>query len=315
MEKIISNNLNLCEKLWNQFTPNTSIWDLWKTVLSFYNPSFFQPHFIFLEKDKQKGVLPLWTNPETGRYFFFGGDYPENRTFWFPNEMFPDFFRAMPKLTVLYDINKQSVENIVHLYPQYKKYFTPDENRYYLNLEDINYDLDKYFARFSSKHRKNLLYDTRKLMEGEVRLRWSDNAHNLGHLIKLSKERFVENSDFFEERLLWQFRSFTKYLEEESRILTLSAEINNEVVGVEMSAMFGGVYYVLNGGFDPKYKNLGKLLLLEQIKKASAERCREIDFLVGDTGWKELWNLDQEPVFTLDKEDISEESLSLLDNL
>ena len=314
MKKIISNNLDLCEKLWNQFTPNTSIWDLWKTVLSFYNPDFFQPHFIFLENNGQRGLLPLWTSPESGRYFFFGGDYPENRMFWFPNEMFPDFFQLMPKRTVLYDINKRSAENIIRLYPQYKKYFTPDENRYYLDLENINYDLDQYFERFSPKHRKNLFYDTRKLVEGGIRLRWSDDAHDFEHLIRLSKERFAENSDFFDERLLWQFRSFTKYLEEENRIVTLSAEAADGVVGVEMAMIFEGVYYVLNGGFDPEYKNLGKLLVLEQIKRASAEHCREIDFLVGDTGWKELWNLDQDPVFTLDKEDIPEKSLRLLAN-
>ena len=62
-------------------------------------------------------------------------------------------------------------------------------------------------------------------------------------------------------------------------------------------------------------RNVGKLLVLEQIKRADSEHCREIDFLVGDTGWKEFWNLDKEPVFTLDKEEISDSSLHLLADL
>jgi len=315
MKKIISDNISLCEKLWNQFTPNTSIWDLWKTILSFYNPELFQPYFIFLEDGGRQGLLPLWLSKESGRYFFFGGDLPENRTFWFPAEMFSAFFRAMPKRTVLYDINECSVKDVLRFYPQYKNHFIHDENRYYLDLKGLNHDLDKYFAKFSSKHRKNLFYDMRKLIGGGVTLRWNTSAEPLENMIGLNKERFAEHSDFLDNGVLRQFQSFVEYLERTGCLITLTAEMNGKIVGVELAAISKNTYYVLNGGFNPQYENIGKLLIFEQIKKANAEQYSEIDFLVGDTGWKELWNMDKEPVFTLDKEDMSDEALRLLADL
>jgi|GEM_PF-1000953 hypothetical protein len=312
MKSLIVKNLNLCEKLWNQFTPNTSIWDLWKTVLSFYNQKFFEPYFILGEDQKRRGLLPLWLSKETGRYFFFGGDYPENKRFWFPPEMFLDFFQLMPRRTVLYDINQHSAEVVTHLYPRFKSYFTPDENRYYLDLADVNYSLEKYLTRFSPKHRKNLLYDTNKLLKSGVRLRWGNKNSDFGHLSRLSKARFAGQSDFWDKKFVWQFSSFIQYLKDNRLAATLRAEIGGETIGIGISAIFKNTLYVLNGGFDPKYANVGKLLTLEQIKRALAKHCREVDFLVGDTGWKAFWNLDQEPVAALDKEDIPSKSLRLL---
>ncbi|MDD5710660.1 MAG: GNAT family N-acetyltransferase [Candidatus Colwellbacteria bacterium] len=315
MKKIIVEDISLCEKLWYQFSPNTSIWDLWKTILSFYSPEFFQPYFIFLEDGGRQGLLPLWLSKESGRYFFFGGDLPENRTFWFPAELFSVFFRAMPKRTVLYDINERSVKDVLHFYPQYKDYFVHDENRYYLDLKGLNHDLDRYFAKFSSKHRKNLFYDMRKLMGGGVTVRWDTSAEPLENMIRLNKERFAEHSDFLDNKTLRQFRSFAEHLERTDCLITLTAEMNDKTIGIEMAAIYKNIYYVLNGGFNPQHENIGKLLIFEQIKKANTERCSEIDFLVGDTGWKELWNLDREFVFTLDKEDMTEEALFLLTDL
>lgn len=257
----------------------------------------------------------MWLSRESGRYFFFGGDLPENRVFWFSAEMFPDFFQLMPRRTVLYDINKDSAEGILRLYPQYTEHLKPSEKRYYLNLEKIGYDLGKYFASFSAKHRKNLFYDVRKLAESGVDLHWGDSIRSLDDMFRLSKERFAENSDFLDEKALQQFRSFIEYLKREGLLIILTAEVAGKIVGIEVAAIYKNTYYVLNGGFDKNYSNVGKLLILEQIKKADAERCQEIDFLVGDTGWKELWNLDREPVFTLDKEDLSDEALRLLANL
>lgn len=315
MKKEIVENISLCKKLWYQFSPNTSIWDLWKTIFSFYDPKNFQPYFIFLENEGRKGLLPLWLSKESGRYFFFGGDLPENRKLWFPPKMFPDFFRVMPRRTVLYDINKSSTEDVIHLCPRYREYFAADEHRYYLDLEKIGYNLDTYFARFSAKHQRNLIYDTEKLIKNGVGLRWSTNSRFLDDVFRLNKERFAESSDFHDEKTLRQFRSFIKHLEQEGYLTMLAAEIGGQVVGVEAAAICEGVYYVLNGGFDPQYSNVGKLLVLEQIKRANSQHCREIDFLVGDTGWKEFWNLDEEPVFTLDKEEMSDSTLRLLTDL
>jgi hypothetical protein len=61
------------------------------------------------------------------------------------------------------------------------------------------------------------------------------------------------------------------------------------------------IFYVINGSNDFKIKNLGKVLVLECIKKGIELKAKEVNFLVGSKGWKELWNFEKEKVITLKK--------------
>jgi CelD/BcsL family acetyltransferase involved in cellulose biosynthesis len=82
---------------------------------------------------------------------------------------------------------------------------------------------------------------------------------------------------------------------------TLTVEINGKIEGVEIATKYKNHYYVINGGFNPKIRNLGKLLIIEHIKRAISLDAEQVDFLVGDTGWKDLWNLDKEECISIIK--------------
>ena len=62
-------------------------------------------------------------------------------------------------------------------------------------------------------------------------------------------------------------------------------------------AFYNKCYYVLGVGRNPKIKNLGKLLIAEQMKNAILHKCDEIDFLSTESNWKNLWNLESEQMY------------------
>ncbi|MBU2101544.1 GNAT family N-acetyltransferase [Patescibacteria group bacterium] len=305
MKKEIINDIRLCEELWNQFSPNTSIWDLWKTVSSFYDPNIHELYFILIEESGDRGLLPLYFDTDYQKHYFFGGGYPENRNFWFPIKMFSSFFEAMPEKTTLFDLKKSAVESVTDLYPEYAQYFSEKDVKYGLDLNQINHDLDVFFQRFGKKHYKNLRNDLKAIEGIPYRLAWIQEKEGIekltSDLATFNIERFGKESDFTDNKTLREFESLIQCFNQEGFLHTLTVTLNDKIVGIEMGAFFNGYYYVLNAGFDSSCKNLGKFMTLEHIKKSIELRAKEIDFLVGDTGWKQLWNLDIEPVYTFRK--------------
>jgi len=106
MDLKIIKDIKECEKLWKKFSPNESLWDMWEVAYSFYNSKVNEPFFILLD-GKETGLLPLWLDNETDTYHFFGGEYPENRKFWFDVAYFDDFIEQIPKGCSLVEINEK----------------------------------------------------------------------------------------------------------------------------------------------------------------------------------------------------------------
>jgi len=306
MKISIVDNINQCEKLWNQFSTNTRVWDLWKTNFALYNPEDHVLYFIFLESENESGLLPLWCDKHYKKYYFFGGNYPENRNLWIPPKFFPDLWENLPEPTALIDITDESFQAITNSLPEYKDLFIEKDFSYSLDLTIFNGDINEYLKTFSRKHRKNLLYDIRKLLSLGYGVRWENNNDKSEKLIELNKERFLEESDFNDNEVLKDFNAFTKLFSEDGILKTSIVELSDEIIGVEMGFFHEDTYYLLNGGFNPTHKNIGKWMILEHIKKALELGAIKMDFLVGDSsGWKKLWNLSETPVYTLRKGDPS----------
>ena len=77
--------------------------------------------------------------------------------------------------------------------------------------------------------------------------------------------------------------------------------IDVALASVYVAILQGEEYLVLLGGNDPNIKNIGKLMILEHIKNAISKKVKTVDFMTTDTGWKRLWNLDTEPVYSFKK--------------
>ncbi|MBU4502703.1 MAG: GNAT family N-acetyltransferase [Nanoarchaeota archaeon] len=296
-------NITQCKKLWKEFSPKKNIWGLWDIVYSFYNRRIHKPLFLILEDDKGKieGLLPLWFDKEGGWYTLFGGSYPENRRLWFDIKHFKLFLEKLPTPLVLYDINNKQSEDIIKKYPELEPMFTETDYRYFINLKEVDHSFEKYVSRFNKKHRKNLRNDLKKIEQTGYKIVWETTEH-IKDMIRLNIERFGEESDFKDKTILKEMKNFIKILNKKKMLFTSTVIIDNKTECVEIAAFYNKKYYVINGGYNKNIPNLGKLIVSEHIKKAIELKADEIDFLIGDSGWKKLWKFDKEQCYTFEKE-------------
>lgn len=291
-----------CEKLWVKFSPRHTLWDLWGVAVSFYYTNRFEPYFIKITKeDKEIGLLPLWKDKEKNKFHFFAGTYLENKSFWFDVELFPKLLEYIPQNTILYDMNGESVKKIIDRFPEYSNYFIHEDFRYFLNLKNVDYNIENYLLRFNKKHRKNFLNDIKKINELNPQLIWESNE-NFDYLVKFNIERFGEESDFFNDPIFTNMvKTMMDYFHVNNMLKTLIIKFNGKIEGIEIAVYYDDIYYVINGGYNRNIPNLGKLIMFEHIKNAIKLKAKEIDFLVGDTGWKQLWNLEKDPYYNFKK--------------
>ena len=298
MKISVLRELEDCKKLWDKFSPKQSIWDDWEIMYSFFDPDIHELYFLLTE-DK-KGMLPLWYDQTLGRYYYFGGCFGENRKFWFDLLVFRDIFEKILTPTLMNDVNFKDAEFIIKKFPEFKDNFNERDYRYYLDLGRFGHDLKKYLACFGKKHRKNLLYDLRKFKELNYEVKWQ-GMENFNKIVEFNVKRFGKDSDFSDPLHKKEMKAFFSALEKKGMLHSSIIKINGSVEAMEFSAFYNEHYYVLNGGYNREIRNIGKLLIMENIKKSIELKAKEIDFLVGDTGWKELWNFDKELCYTFRK--------------
>ncbi len=290
-----------CRRLWETFSPQRTLWELWDTCMCFFDEADAAPYFLVIMDDgKEKGILPLSLWKKSNTYYFFEGEYLEDFTFWFDLQYFPLVEKHIPVNTVFYDMNGKAVEELISRYPNYACLFRQSDYRYYIDLRAFQENIENYLATFNKKHRKNFLYDLRKLTDHKYTLVWEKLEH-FDDFVAFNVKRFGEESDFVEEHFTRTVHALFSYLEQQGFLLTLSVFIEGRLVGIEISAFFQGIYYIMNGGYDRSVENIGKLLIWEHIKKATTMQAEEVNLLVGDTGWKRLWNCSQAPVYEFSK--------------
>jgi len=297
MELKVVKDLDKCKILWNKFSPNETLWELWEVVYSFYNPNIHEPFFIVsIEGKSETGLLPLWFDKKEDDYSLFGGEYPENRKFWFDVSKFNEFLGLAEKPVNMLEVNKKEYERIAETDKELASDFEQNGKKYFINLKKLDYNLENYLNTFNKKHRKNLRYDLKQLEKLNYLL-ISDKKEHFDDFVRLSIERFGKESDLDDPNFVNQMKRLIEYLAYKKMLHTISIEINKKIEGVELAALYKDIYYVLNGASNMKIKNLGKLLIMNHIKNAIKLKAKEIDFLSGKGGWKELWNCEEEEYY------------------
>lgn len=299
MEHKIVSDEKECKRLWNKFSPNKTLWDVWETVQCFREEGLYSFHFIvILEHGKEKGLVPLWIDKELDKAFFVGDINTENISFWADPALFEEIIKLIPKPALFYDFNHEFVNEVIKKNIKCKKYFKQDDYRYHIDLEKYKGDVNNYLKTFSKKHRKNLLYDLRQLEKLDYKIIWEKNQH-YDEFVKLSQKRFGKESDFSKKDTIDQTREFLKYLAKNDMLHVSTIIIDRKIAAVGIGAFHNDIYYLINESFDPEIRNLGKLINMTHIRKAAELKARQIDFMSSDTGWKELWNLDKDPYYTV----------------
>jgi hypothetical protein len=277
-----------CRELWEQFSGKKILWDLWDFRFCFHKKNSEFNFILGFDGKEKEGIIPLVYDNDYNTYTYFGDTFPEKNKFFLKNKNnLRLYLKNFPKPTQVYYIDSEEARHCD---------FKLGDKRYFLNLEKYGDDFENYIGSFTKKHRKNLRYDLNKLKEKNYIIEKND-IKDFDRLVELNKERFGKDSDYNDKNFVSSIKQLMDIANRKNVLDMVSIKINSNTEAISLGAFFNGIYYVLGVGRNPGIKNLGKLLITEQIKNAISHNCNEVDFMSTEANWKELWNLDSEQMY------------------
>jgi len=293
----VETDLSQCQLLWEEFSPNESLFDLWDFRLAFWRGYQYQPYFITLSfQGEIISVLPLWFDKEDGQYTWFGGSWHDENIFFSKSpKTIPLLLKLIPGKARLFCIRSQ------------ESFLETDEEKYLLDLKNFS-SLNDFWGILKKKKRYNLKRDWKRIQALKPEIIINDFSH-LETLFKLNINRFDgmilgdNKSTFLSKEKQKTFREVIN-LAKDYQVRMISTKINGKIVAVDLVALYKKTYYCLAGGCDVAgYSGLGSFANLQLIKDAiGLENIDLIDFLQGDVNWKASWKLGTRPLFKFAKD-------------
>lgn len=299
--KIVS-DIDVCQELWEEFTPAQSLFDTWDFRYAFWLGYRHKPHFILLGTAKENiALLPLWYEAEKQKYFWFGSQWHEdNRFFVKDSTMLPLLLAVCPTPTLLNAINHTTAHQLRDMITLKK-----DESKYVLRLNALS-SVDEFLAGMKKKRRYNLKRDKRIIEEQGVKL-ILNRFEDYNSLVALSIKRFNEKGEEHTWADPGRVETFSKIIKLGRQPTTsfsvkmITAEIGGRIAGVDLVAIYKDCYYPLKGGNNVSaFPGIGTYLNLIEIEDAMKLGMRKIDFLEEDCGWKHRW-FEEIPLYQYEK--------------
>lgn len=295
----IVSDINLCLKLWKEFSSQKTLFDIWEFRFAFYQGYKHKPYFISLKNQLENlALLPLWYEKEKKKYFWFGGEWQEEMKFFSKDPNFiPILLSIAPSPLLLNAISKDSVESLKD-----KMKFEEDEPKYILNLEGFRNHED-YLMTLKKNTRRNLRKDRNKIkrLNPEIII---NNFSDFETLVELSKRRFAqkgEKTDWEDERRVETFRQVIKLSGKSYFVRMISVKIGEKIAGVDLIAIFNNTYYTLKCGYNVKeFPGIGNFINLFEIDDAIFLGMKKIDFLQNNYDWKNKY-FEPLPLFKYEK--------------
>lgn len=299
----VNSEMDECERLWNIFTPNHRLFELWEVRKKFFDVFQIEPYFLTLfggnyEDDNDvMGVLPLWVDniDYNGKYAWCGGFWPEDNTFFVKDtEAIPLLLMAAPTPIQLDCINPHAdYEFLKSLYG-----YGEDESwKYYLDLTKYK-TLEDYLSKLKKKKRYNLKRDRKRILSLRPKIVYNDLSH-IDYLFKHNINRFrmkfpdnPDNQSIFEDSKQQELFKVLIKNPHSYKVRVISTVINGEIEAVELGFVYNKTYYAITAGVNvEKYHGLGIFSSLLVMEDALKQNCDKIDFFEGDYNWKDSWSL------------------------
>ena len=281
--------MDFCHKLWDEFSPRKSIFDLWEFRYAFWRGYQYVPYFMVLKNGKNLGLLPLWYEEDQKKFFWFGSYWHEDNKFFVRDPMFiPLLLSICPVPTILNSLDLETA-----IYAKEFIVFDRDCPKYVLNLEKFN-TLANYLAFFDKKTRYNLKRD-RRIIESQKPEIVIDNFTDFNHLVKLSRGRFKQKgelSSWEDPRRIATFEEIIKIGKKNKpfRARMITVKIGDKIAGVDLIALYNGCYTPLVCGYDVvNFPGIGNFMNLVEIEDALNFGMKRLDFLQSNFGHKDSW--------------------------
>lgn len=294
-------------RIWEELFPRAHLTDLWE-VRACFQEHYRRPlHFVLAEEDGVlAGFLPLCWIEERQGYAYFPGELWAGHTWLEQNRVIvrhPDVLRAMLEACPGW----HHVRYLLPCDPPVPGAVV-DEINYQFHPPEYDYDMERYFARFSHRTAKRLRREVAGLRE-RLAMRMSgpesDFAVNEGAfdaMVTLNRDRFGERSYFADDRFTEGFRSLVRLAHERSWVRFTSILDADKPVAVDFGCVYDDAYTMLGGGTHAEYPGVAKLINLQHMEVACCERFSSVDFLCGDFAWKTLFHLTPRPFFVITNE-------------
>lgn len=290
-----------CRELWQRCIPQEHITDMWEVRECFWES--YRNQLLFLnvsENGRPLGLLPLCYVPEKDYYAYFPGEQWKGKT-WLERNRVPVRDLQMSRELFGWLEERQMSYHLRYLLPDLSlgsEEQTVDEIGYLFCPSEFDYDMDKYYARFSRKSIKSILKEVRVFEERGLTYRLDDYA-DLDLLIEMNRSRFGEHSYFADERFTDGMRRLAALLRERGWLRLVTVLVEGRPAAVDMGCLYNNILTLLAGGTHADFRGIAKVINLYHMRQACADRLEEVDFLCGDFFWKPMFHLQPRPLFQL----------------
>lgn len=299
--KVVS-EIEDCQKIWELFSSNETLYDLWKVRYSFYQGYQFKPHFLTLfEGNKILASMPLWYDADEKRYTWFGSWWMENNQVFTVDDKFLDVMYAIaPTPIFLNAIDVKSNWTTSRFFNQ----FVTDDPKNVKDLSGIT-SIDDFMQTLKKKERYNLKADYLKIQElnPQISILNSYDETLFDEMIELNKRRHDgshgEMSDFYDEKSVECIRQLIKN-QSGYQIKIVVVKIQNHIAAVDLLVEYNNIYYMIVGGCDMnRFRGISNFLMYYEFNDAIERKFASIDCMQIDYGWKHRF-FDQSPVYKVD---------------
>ena len=294
----VHSRLEDCFELWEKFSPQNSVFDLWDFRLAWYQGYQYEPFFYTLyEGSVPLAVLPLWFDEEKKKYEWFGSYYMEDNTFFVKDEKFIDLlYKICPKPVNINAIDLSSLGGNHKFFGKLK----PDDPKNIKNLKKFN-NFDQLLHSLSKKNRHNLRSDYQKIIDLDPKITISDDKALFEKLVEMNIARFndqpdEDKSDFLEPKRKQAFASIVKNTGK-YKVKFIQVTVQDHLAAIDLIITYKDIYYSARGGNDvSRFKGIGNFMVYIEFEDAIKNNFSTVDCLQVDYNWKHRF-FDQKPLF------------------
>lgn len=283
----VHSSLEQCYALWEKFTPQKSLFDLWDFRLAWWEGYRCVPYFYAIyEGGTPLALLPLWFDEEKKRFEWFGSEWMEDNRFFVKDEEFINvLLKLIPKAMYLNSLEVAPAKTIAEVE------VGRDHDKYVKDLGRFS-DMTEYLATLKKKHRYNLKRDYFQIQKLHPRIEIveaQNHVEDFSDIVRLSLQRFSgdEKSDF----------RFKEDVEAGRAILRnsglykcklIKVFIRDYLAVVDLVVMYRDTYYMLIGGANDvsRFPGIGNFMVYLEFEEAIKNGYKLVDCLQVDYGWK-----------------------------
>lgn len=273
------------ERIWNLFSPHTSLYDEWDFRYCFFkhHPTHRLHCIVGLEGNVPVAMLPLQKN-DMGLIESLGGDFMEdNRVFVLPGyeEAVPLLFNQIQSKAVVRSLLAEQRPFLQQLPSDFPKYFYTLEG-----MADLTAFLVRTFPSNRRYSRRKVIKDIEQL-NPKIEL---NRPEDLETLVRFNIGTFQEESVFLTDPAMTQI--FKSLCDLPYPHLIHSFVIQGKTEAVSLSMIYKKTYlFILSGANKDEVDDLGNYVILKNIQTAIENGCQFFDAGRHDCNWKEQWRL------------------------